>query len=102
MKTVIIDGVTLPIRPTPAAKIWPALPVLQKDPTTWGADDWAIVQEAVFWGIRRAGGEITMEWLAMNLDLGSFGPVLKVFGEINALVANEGAPAGEGPGAPTP
>jgi|GEM_PF-3362883 len=102
MTTITIDGMEFPIRPTPAPKIWPALGALQRDPATWSAEDWDRVTEAMFWGIRRAGGEITLEWLRTNLDIRNLVPSLKSFAEANSL-ETEGSGAGEAAGAaPTP
>ena len=97
--TVTIEGLVLPIRPTPLKQLWPALAALTRASDTWTDADWDAIHAAIFYGIRRAGGEVTLEWVAMNIDLHSFG-VLKAFAELNTLeTAKPGTAAGEAEGA---
>lgn len=82
-----IDGVRLPIKATPAAKIWPALETMQKDPTAWTERDWDLFLNALWWGIKRAGGEVERDWLGMNVDIQNASDVLARFAAVNAFKA---------------
>lgn len=101
METVTIEGVTLPLKPTPASKIWPALGVLSKDAKFWDEAEWKLFLTALFWSIRRAGGEITEDWLALNVDLHNLGDVMTAFAKVNTLNAR-GAQQGEAAGGSAP
>ena len=94
---VVIDGITLPIRPTPLAKLMRAMPLFAK-----GLDSEEGVEaltEALFHGIRRAKGEVTLEWLRDNIDFHNSAEVFTKFVEVNGLkpkAANVGeVPAGQ-------
>ncbi len=84
MSTVIvIEGVSLPLRPTPLAKLMRAMPIIAK-----GLDSEEGVEamtEALFHGIRRAKGEITLEWLRENIDFHNSAEVFTTFVEVNGL-----------------
>ena len=97
MSTVIvIEGVSLPLRPTPLAKLMRAMPIIAK-----GLDSEEGVEamtEALFHGIRRAKGEITLEWLRENIDFHNSAEVFTTFVEVNGLKPK--AAAGEAQAGP--
>jgi hypothetical protein len=97
---ITIEGIELPIKPTPASKIWPALQVLSKDAQLWVEVEWDRFHDALFWGIRRAGGEVTKEWLALNVDMHNLEHVMTTFARVNTLSATTGGSASGGDTAP--
>jgi hypothetical protein len=88
--TIQIEGVSLPIKPTPAAKLWPALKTLTKSWTEWGEDEWSAFIDALWYGIKRAEGQVAKEWLSMNVDLNNLEHVMSVFSSVNGLRGKEG------------
>lgn len=83
---VTIEGVTFKVAPTPLAK----LAASRKAMSAFGSKEWseegvAALIEAVFWGARRAGSEITLEWLQTNVDMMNFMPLFDSFLEVNGL-----------------
>ena len=45
--------------------------------------------EAIFWGLRRAKCEVTLEWVIENVDALNQGAVIEAFLEVNGLKAKE-------------
>lgn len=93
--TVILDGKPFPIRPTPLAKLGPIIPAISRlDATGQTSDGTAeaanALAEAVFHGIRRAGGEVSQEFVSDNIDMLNFREVFQVFAKVNGLLKDSG------------
>ncbi|MEO8313253.1 MAG: hypothetical protein ABI645_00530 [Pseudomonadota bacterium] len=82
MTTVTIEGIEFPIKPTPAAKMVGALPLMLDGLTTEASVN--ALASALFCGIRRAGGEVTLEWLQDNLDVANIPAIFEVFCRVNS------------------
>jgi len=83
----VVDGqlqdVELPILPTPLAKL-----VAVREHFLKGLDTEEGVNaltSALFHGIRRAGGQVSEEWLQQNIDAGSQDEIVAVFVRVNGL-----------------
>lgn len=105
MRTVplTIEGVDFVVAPTPISKLAKARLLfgdLAGRESEEGVD--ALI-EAVFWGAKRAGSAITLDWLKMNVDAHN---ILEVQGVFIALNVPKGAAsepaAGEAQAAATP
>lgn len=95
-KSLTIEGVTFDVAPTPLVKL---LKGRQHMASGQGGTPEAMeaLVEAIFWGARRAGSKITLEWLLENVDQHNMAEVLAVFRELNvseALPAIAAAPEG--------
>src|SRR5512139_3867529 len=95
---VVLDEREFPIRATPLAKLGPLFPALSKlDVTGESADGMAeaarALGEVVFHGIRRAGGDVTQEFVHENIDFTNLGAVFQVVAKVNGLVPKD---AGQG------
>ncbi len=91
--TVVLGGMTFELKPTPIAKMLRLLPLLAATPTVGGMpivdEPMAIaLGEAIFHGIRRAGGkgrEITQDWVHDNIDATNIEAIMEVFTAVNVL-----------------
>lgn len=83
-RKLTIDGVTFQVAPTPVVKLAAAMPFLSKAKIQTPEGQQAVL-EAVFWGARRAGAEITLEWLVMNVDVHSMPQVFDIFATLNKV-----------------
>jgi hypothetical protein len=91
MVKITLGGMELPIKPTPLVHLAEALPHLIDGPESpAGAKALA---RAVFYGIRRAGGEVTEEFVSDNIDYTNVQEVADTFAKVNNL---ERKAAGEG------
>jgi hypothetical protein len=98
-KTITLGGKDLPIRATPLAKLTPVFAKLAAlDPSRMlieKPEDMAgaalALGDAVFHGIRRAGGEVTQEWVHENIDLLNLEAVFTVFATVNGIGPKEAA-----------
>jgi hypothetical protein len=80
-ETLSIEGITLPLRATPLARLVKCKEVFTSGiGTESGADAFA---EALFWGIRRAGGEVTLDWLKLNIDVHNRDDLFAAFVRVN-------------------
>lgn len=94
--TIELEGLSLMLLPTPIAK----LAKMQKVVTEKGWDSEegiAAIIEAVFWGMRRAKTEVTLEWLQEQLDGINSAPVFAAFRDVNGMVKSSGNPPGASP-----
>ena len=85
-KQLTIEGrkgaVTFDVAPTPVSKMAKCrLFLAKKEFDTEEAIE--ALLEAVFYGARRAGSQITLEWLMENVDQHNFPQVMNVFREVN-------------------
>lgn len=82
-ETLTLDGIDLPIRPTPLVELTKVIPGLgQGINTPEGADALAI---GVFHGIRRAKGEVTLDFVRSAIDMSNAFAVFEVFCRVNGL-----------------
>jgi len=61
------------------------------------AEGWRALIAAVFWGARRAGSQITQQWLEDNVDNHNVAELFKVFREVNQLEQHKANGAGGAP-----
>lgn len=81
--TVTIEGIVLPLRATPLAKLVRARPMLDKGAET--EEGVTALAEALFHGIRRAKGDVTLDWLIENIDVHNAPEVFAKFAEVNGM-----------------
>lgn len=92
--------VTFKVAPTPIAKLAKCRQFMAKTPEELDEEAVGALVEAVFWGARRAGSKITLEWLQVNVDAHNIAAVARAFREVNLPKMNgTGAPPGESPAA---
>ena len=68
----------------------------------WTEDTIAALIGAVFWGAKRAGEAITLDWLTMNVDMTNYAPLFEAFVTVNELRGKPGASPGEAQGTVAP
>ncbi|MEP7312549.1 MAG: hypothetical protein ABI859_08195 [Pseudomonadota bacterium] len=81
--TIMIEAITFPIRATPLAKLVGARAIFAQGMDTEASVD--ALSEALYHGIRRAGGDIKLEWLKENIDFHNQDAVFAKFIEVNGL-----------------
>jgi hypothetical protein len=99
-RELTIEGVTFKVGPTPLCKLADARRLFGSGALDT-EDGMKALIAAVFWGARRAGSEVTLEWLELNVDVHNAAPVFNVFMDVNALKPKEATP-GEAPAATSP
>lgn len=95
-QTISLDGKTYPIRATPLAKLGPLFPLLQHLDVQGATGEQMqlaaiALGEAVYHGIRRAGGEVTQDFVHDNIDMTNLADIFKIFAKVNGLVQREPA-----------
>lgn len=95
MRTVKLElgGLSLDLAPTPLARLAKASAFL-----SGGGTDEAGVEglcEAIFWGLRRAKSEVTLDFVIENVDAVNQQEVIEAFLDVNGLKPKEQAAAGE-------
>lgn len=97
-KTEAVETVTFRAAPTPLPRLAELRPHFGANniDTREGLD---AVITALYYGARRAGAQITLEWLLDNIDMFNGGDVLQIFGELNGMKFTMGKPRTEANGA---
>lgn len=93
-----LAGVTFKLAPTPVGKLARMQKILLAHGPRSEEGVNAII-EAVFYGARRAGSEITEEWLQTNLDAHSSVKIFEAWRQLNGLVEVAEGAQGEAPAA---
>ena len=85
--TVVLGDLELQLAPTPLARLAKASAFLGGT----GSDEAGVegLCEAIFWGLRRAKCEVTLEWVIENVDALNQGAGIEAFLEVNGLKAKE-------------
>lgn len=92
---ICLGGIDLPIKPTPLVKMAKMMPVLQRD-DIFSEEAVTALAECVFHGIRRAGGEVTQEFVSDNIDMTNITEVFGRFFKVNGMTRKDaGGAAGE-------
>lgn len=88
-------AVTFIIAPTPLIKLaeYRELFKLDKIETPEGLR--ALVN-AIYWGARRAGAQVTLEWLELNVDVHNSPALFDAFREVNELTKRAAETVGNG------
>lgn len=98
--SVTVEGITFKVAPTPLAKMAQAKAALGGLVAgEWNEDTMTALVTAVFWGAKRAGEALTLDWLLMNVDLTNYTQLFEAFVSVNEL---KGKPAGEAEGVVAP
>jgi hypothetical protein len=94
--TITIDGREFPIKPTPIAKLVKARALFESGTQT--EEGVNALLEALYWGIKRAGGEIELAWLKDNADSTNFDGILATWVAVNQVKRREAGAPGEATG----
>jgi len=92
-RDLTVEGITFKVAPTPLFRLAPLWKFIGADEI--GGDGLRALAEAIFWGARRAGAEITLEWLEQNIDVHNSDEVHRVFAELNHVKRKKDGTAGE-------
>lgn len=93
-RQVTVAGITFPLGPTPGYRLAKMRAVFREKGVE-SEEGYLAVNEAIFWGARRAGAQITLEWLHDNLDVHTSAPAIQAFRELNLMVDTAGDQPGE-------
>jgi len=96
--TITIESIDLPLRPTPLAKLVKAKAMFT-DSHSETEESVDALAEALYHGIRRAKGDVTLDWLKENIDIHNFDYLLETFIRVNGLVPKADAVGEAGAGA---
>lgn len=96
-RQIEIDGIEFPLKPTPLIELTELMPGLSKGINTPAGS--RALADALFHGIRRAKGEVSLEWVRQSIDMHNAPELFRVLCEVNNLtptaVTDEGAASGE-------
>jgi hypothetical protein len=97
-RQIEIDGIEFPLKPTPLIELTELMPGLSKGINT--PEGSRALADALYHGIRRAKGDITIEWIRQAVDMHNANDLFRALCELNKLtptaVTEEGTASGEG------